>query len=108
MHNIKLESHNLKKQKEVKSQTRKVSQVKKKPMASKRKYNELNFEQKLSLISDSEDKLMSQRQLASKYEISKSQVHRIIANKEKIKSDNKTRSKSFLKRSRMNRKSVNT
>lgn len=73
-------------------------------MAAKRKYNELNFAQKLSLINDSEEKLMSQRQLASKYEISKSQVHRIIANKGNIKSQNK--SKSFLKRHRLNRKLI--
>lgn len=74
-------------------------------MASKqKKYNELNFEQKLCLINDSEKKLMTQRQLASKYEISKSQVQRILSNKENIKSQKKTRK--FLKRSRLSRKLI--
>lgn len=63
--------------------------------------NELTFEYKLSLIKDSEEKLLSQRQLASKYDVSKSQVQRILANKENIKKQKM--SKRFLKRSRPNR-----
>lgn len=74
------------------------------PVSKKRKLknNELTIKNKLSLIDDSEKKGLSERALAAQYNISKSQVHRILANKEAIKSKKTTRKS--LKRSRLNRK----
>lgn len=55
-------------------------------MASKKriKYKELSIGDKIKLIQENERQPTSQRKLATKFEISKSQVQRIIANKENI------------------------
>lgn len=73
------------------------------PASKKRQYknNELNFQQKLALIKDSETKGWTQRKLAQEHKISKSQVQRILSNKERIKTQKRTRNN--LKRSRINR-----
>lgn len=65
------------------------------------KWNELNIKEKLQLIDEKEKQKISERKLAVKYKISKSQVHRILENKEKIKKVEKNRS--GLKRQRINR-----
>lgn len=73
------------------------------PASKKRQYrdNELNFQQKLALKKDSETKGWTQRKLAQEHKISKSQVQRILSNKERIKTPKRTRNN--LKRSRVNR-----
>lgn len=69
-------------------------------MAPKRK--DLLIKDRIKLIDEHDRKYTSERQLASKYGISKSQVHRILANKENYKQQAKYDGQ--LKRRRINRK----
>lgn len=61
--------------------------------------HELKIAEKLKLIADSNICKLSQRRLALKYKISKSQVQRILKNKEDLKKNQKNG-----KRLRVNRK----
>lgn len=69
------------------------------------KNNELTFAEKVKLIKERESSNMSERGLASKFKISKSQVHRILQNKAKIISQDNTKTKN-VKRIRLNRKLI--
>lgn len=65
----------------------------------KTKANELRIVEKIKLLEDHEKFALSERKLAEKYKISKSQVHRILANKENLKKLEKVNKK----RRRLNR-----
>lgn len=73
-------------------------------MASKNrsKNKELNFKDKLKLIEDNNNKQTTQRKLAAKYGVSKSQVQRVLTNKENISKQKNNRS--YSKRHRVQRK----
>lgn len=75
----------------------------KKPRA---KNKELNFGEKIKLIEEKEKTQKSEKRLAEQFEISKSQVHRILLNKDNILKQKRNRN--HLKRSRVNRKSNTT
>lgn len=57
--------------------------------------SELNIGEKLKLIKEHESVAISERELARKFKISKSQVHRILKNKDSIK---KTLEKIFMEK----------
>lgn len=61
---------------------------------------ELSIGEKLKVIKERETVSISERELARKFGISKSQVHRILKNKEKIRQLSK---KTFCKRKRARR-----
>lgn len=67
---------------------------------NKKPNNEIAIAEKLKLIKEREDSGTSERNLASKYKISKSQVHRILKNKDQIKLQSKNKN---VKRARLNR-----
>lgn len=71
---------------------------------SKKKSNnkELTFKDKIKLIEEQRKQAVSIRKLAQNYEISKSQVHRILANQNDI--IRRKNDRSFLKRQRLRRK----
>lgn len=75
-------------------------------MATKKraKNNELDFKRKLQLIEEKDKTNKSEKHLADKFEISKSQVHRILKNRDTVlKHKDK---KNYLKRNRVHRKLV--
>lgn len=67
------------------------------------KNKELTFPQKIEFIKEREKSNKSEQWLANKFEISKSQVHRTLKNKELLLQQSKNRI--FNKRSRLNRES---
>lgn len=75
-------------------------------MASKKraKNNELDFKAKLQLIEEKDKTNKSEKRLADKFEISKSQVHRILKNRDTILKQKNN--KSYLKRNRAHRKLI--
>lgn len=66
------------------------------------KNKELNFKEKLKLLEDNNKNQTTQRKLAAKYGVSKSQVQRVLTNKENILKQKNN--KSYLKRHRVQRK----
>lgn len=74
-------------------------------MAKKKSNNrELTFKEKIKLIEDQREQPTSMRKLAHKYEISKSQVQRILKNEDDI--IKRKNDRSFLKRQRLRRKQM--
>lgn len=68
-------------------------------MATKRK--ELTVKEKLKIIDEREYLNITERNLAAKHGVSKSQIHRILENKENIRQQSKF--EGVLKRRRVNR-----
>lgn len=69
------------------------------------KNHELPFSEKVKLIQEREKTQKSEKRLADEFNISKSQVHRILAKKDHIL--NQMKNKSYMKRIRDKRKFFN-